>query len=201
MLPSPMTRAGLPASITLQGRTIRLEPLTRDHVPGLMEAATDPAIWRHTAFAKNPEDYFERALAAQMAGEEVPFAVHLIQGDRLAGMTRLFEIDTHHKRCEIGYTWYIPPVWGTKVNPEAKLLLLTHCFENWGARRVQFKTDHENLRSQAAILKLGAVHEGVLRAHMIRPDGTRRDSMIYSITREEWPKVKKGLEQRLEETR
>jgi RimJ/RimL family protein N-acetyltransferase len=83
------------------------------------------------------------------------------------------------------------------VNPEAKLLLLTHCFENWGARRVQFKTDHENLRSQAAIAKLGAVKEGVLRAHMIRPDGSRRDSVIYAITREEWPEVKAALEDRL----
>jgi RimJ/RimL family protein N-acetyltransferase len=112
-------------------------------------------------------------------------------------MSRLFEIDAMHRRCEIGYTWYIPEVWGTSVNPEAKFLLLTHCFETWGAARVQFKTDHENLRSQAAIAKLGAVKEGVLRAHMIRPDGTQRDSVIYSITREEWPGVKAGLKARL----
>ena len=88
-------------------------------------------------------------------------------------------------------------IWGSAVNPEAKLLLLAHCFETWGARRVQFKTDHENLRSQAAIAKLGAVREGVLRAHMIRPDGSRRDSVIYSITREEWPAIRTGLEERL----
>lgn len=191
------TRSGLPAPVPLQGQTVRLEPLMRDHVPGLLEAAKDPEIWRHTAFAKRPEDYFERALNDQAAGEQVPFVVRLVESGRLAGMSRLFEIDTHHRRCEIGYTWYIRDVWGTRVNPEAKLLLLAHCFEDWRARRVQFKTDHENLRSQAAIEKLGAVREGVLRAHMIRPDGSRRDSMIYSITREEWPEVKTRLEARV----
>jgi RimJ/RimL family protein N-acetyltransferase len=186
-----------PAAIPLQGRGIRLEPLTRDHVPDLIQAAKDPAIWRHTAFAKKPEDYFETAFAAQASGEQVPFVVRLLDGGRLVGMSRLLEIDAAHRRCEIGATWYIQKVWGTAVNPEAKLLLLTHCFEHWGARRVQFKTDHENLRSQAAIAKLGAVKEGVLRAHMIRPDGSRRDSVIYSITHDEWPKVKAGLEARV----
>jgi len=184
-----------PSAIPLQGRFIRLEPLTRGHVPALTEAANDPAIWRRSAFARDAETYFAAALEAQAKGEQVPFVV--MKQDRAIGMSRLFEIDEAHRRCEVGYTWYIPEVWGTEVNPEAKLLLLTHCFENWGARRVQFKTDHENLRSQAAIAKLGAVKEGVLRAHMIRPDGTQRHSVIYSITDEEWPKVKAGLEARV----
>lgn len=187
----------LPAAVPLEGRVIRLEPLAPDHVPGLVAASADPAIWRHTAFAKTPDAYFAAAFDVQRTGEQVPFVVRLKADGRLAGMSRLLDIDPHHRRCEIGSTWYIPEVWGTAVNPEAKLLLLTHCFEDWGARRVQLKTDHENLRSQAAIARLGAVKEGVLRAHMIRPDGSRRDSVVYSITREEWPAVRAGLEQRL----
>jgi RimJ/RimL family protein N-acetyltransferase len=181
----------------LAGRDIRLEPLDVSHIPGLTDAASDPAIWRHTSFGKTPEAYFSAALDAEARGEQVPFAVRRIRDRRLVGMSRLFEIDEDHKRCEIGYTWYIPEEWGTRTNPESKLLLLTHCFESWGARRVQFKTDHENLRSQAAIAKLGAVKEGVLRAHIIRPNGSRRDSVIYSITHDEWPKVKAGLRKRL----
>jgi len=186
-----------PESIALTGRYVRLEPLAQAHVEALSTAAADPRIWRHSAFAENAETYFGDALRAAEAGEQVPFVVRLLADGRLVGMSRVFDMDAHHRRCEIGYTWYVPEVWGTAVNPEAKLLLLRHCFEGWGARRVQFKTDHENLRSQAAIAKLGAVREGVLRAHMIRPDGSRRDSVIYSITREDWPAVREALEARL----
>jgi RimJ/RimL family protein N-acetyltransferase len=186
-----------PRAVELEGRFVRLEPLAPAHDQGIALAAADPRIWRHTAFGPDAAAYLAAARAAQKSGEQIPFVVRLLDGDRIVGMTRLFEIDAQHRRCEIGYTWYVPDVWGTAVNPEAKLLLLTHCFDSWGARRVQFKTDHENLRSQAAIERLGAVQEGVLRAHMIRPDGSRRDSALYSITREEWPKVKAGLEARL----
>ncbi len=183
------------APARLEGCFVRLEPLRPDHVPALAAAASDRRIWRHSAFAKDADAYFDAALEAQARGDQIPFVV--VKGGSPVGMSRLFEIDEGHKRCEIGYTWYIPEVWGTKVNPDAKLLLLIHCFETWDARRVQFKTDHENLRSQGAIEKLGAVREGVLRAHMIRPDGSQRDSVIYSITRAEWAKVKAGLEDRL----
>ena len=181
----------------LAGRHVQLELLEQAHIAGLTDAAADPAIWRHTAFGPSQDAYFSAAFDAQASGEQIPFAVRRVKDGKLLGMTRLFEIDEAHKRCEIGYTWYIPEEWGTGTNPEAKLLLLSHCFENWGARRVQFKTDHENLRSQAAIAKLGAVKEGVLRAHMIRPDGSQRDSMIYSITREELQDVKARLEARV----
>lgn len=189
--------SGLPPSVPLSGAVVRLEPLTADHESEIDAASADPRIWSHTAFARTAKDYVSAALIAAEMGEQIPFVVRRLSDGKVAGMSRLFEIDTHHLRCEIGYTWYIPEEWGTRVNPEAKLLLLTHCFETWGARRVQFKTDNENLRSQAAIAKLGAVKEGVLRAHMIRPDGTQRHSVIYSITREEWPSVKAELEKRL----
>jgi RimJ/RimL family protein N-acetyltransferase len=188
---------GLLPSAPLSGSIVRLEPLTAAHESEIEAASKDPAIWKHTAFARTAKDYVAAALVAKETGEQVPFIVRRLADGKVVGMSRLFEIDAHHKRCEIGYTWYIPEEWGTRVNPESKLLLMMHCFENWGAHRVQFKTDHENLRSQAAIAKLGAQKEGVLRAHMIRPDGTQRHSVIYSVTREEWPGVKAGLQARL----
>jgi N-acetyltransferase len=189
--------SGLPSSVTLTGKIVRLEPLTPAHEAEIAEASNDPRIWKHTAFAKTAKDYVAAALIAQEMREHVPFVVRRLADNKAIGMSRLMDIDTHHMRCEIGYTWYIPEEWGTKVNPQSKLLLMTHCFETWGAHRVQLKTDHENLRSQAAIAKLGAVKEGVLRAHMIRPDGTQRHTVLYSVTREEWPQVKAGLEARL----
>lgn len=189
--------SGLPSSVILIGKIVRLEPLTPEHEAEIAQASNDPRIWRHTAFAKTAKDYVAAALIAKEMGEQVPFVVRRVSDSKLIGMSRLMDIDAHHKRCEIGYTWYIPEEWGTKVNPESKLLLMTHCFEDWGAHRVQLKTDHENLRSQAAIAKLGAVKEGVLRAHMIRPDGTQRHTVLYSVTREEWPEVKAGLAARL----
>jgi RimJ/RimL family protein N-acetyltransferase len=189
--------SGLPPAIPLSGSVVRLEPLTAEHESEIEAASADPRIWVHTAFARTAKDYVSAALIASEMGEQVPFVVRRVSDGHVVGMSRLFEIDAHHLRCEIGYTWYIPGEWGTKVNPESKLLLMTHCFETWGARRVQFKTDHENVRSQSAIAKLGAQKEGVLRAHMIRPDGTQRHSAIYSVTREEWPGVKAGLETRV----
>ncbi len=189
--------SGLPPSVAITGAVIRLEPLTAAQEGEIEAASSDPRIWTHTSFAKTAKDYVSAALIARDLGEQVPFVVRRLSDGKVIGMSRLIDIDAHHMRCEIGYTWYIPEEWGRGVNPEAKLLLMTHCFETWGARRVQFKTDNENLRSQAAIAKLGAVKEGVLRAHMIRSDGTQRHSVIYSVTREEWPKVKAGLEARV----
>ena len=162
----------------------------------LAEAAGDEHIWGYSVRGDTGA-YLAAARNGLAAGEQVPFAVRLLSDGRLIGMSRLFEIDTAHRRLELGYTWYIPEFWGTAVNPEAKLLLLTHAFESWGARRVQFKVHHGNLRSQAAVEKLGAVREGVLRAHMIQPDGSRRDSVVFSIIAEEWPAVKARLQERL----
>ncbi len=102
------------------------------------------------------------------------------------------------KATEIGWTWYSPKVWGTVVNPECKYLLLEHAFEEWGAIRIQLKTDNMNIHSQEAILKLGAKFEGRLRNHRFRRDGTIRDTMMYSIIREEWPEVKSSLNKRIE---
>jgi RimJ/RimL family protein N-acetyltransferase len=135
---------------------------------------------------------------AEEKNEEYGFAVVLRRGGRVVGSTSYLGIVLKHKSAEIGATWYSADVQGTAVNPECKLLLLKHAFEDWGAVRVQLKTDVNNTHSQRAILKLGAKFEGRLRNHGIRPDGTIRDAMLYSMIPSEWPTVKKGLEARIE---
>jgi RimJ/RimL family protein N-acetyltransferase len=137
-------------------------------------------------------------LKAEEKNEEYAFAVVLKRGGRVVGSTSYLGIVLKHKSVEIGATWYSADVQGTAVNPECKLLLLKHAFEDWGAVRVQLKTDINNTHSQRAILKLGAKFEGRLRNHGIRPDGTIRDAMLYSMIPSEWPTVKKGLEARIE---
>jgi RimJ/RimL family protein N-acetyltransferase len=147
--------------------------------------------------AESMEAWIAEALEAQDRGLEYPFTVIQTPGGRVVGSTRYMDVQAASKGVEIGWTWYAPETWGTVVNPEAKFLLLRHAFEEWGAIRVQLKTDLKNLRSQAAIKKLGAKEEGVLRRHRFRRDGTIRDSVIFSIIREEWPAVKAALEERI----
>lgn len=137
-------------------------------------------------------------LKAEERGEEYVFAVTLKREKEVVGSTAYFGIVSKHRSAEIGYTWYSPDVWGTAVNPECKFLLLKHAFEDWGAVRMQLRTDANNAHSQRAIVKLGANFEGKLRNQGIRPDGSIRDSMLYSIIPSEWPTVKKGLEARIE---
>ena len=129
---------------------------------------------------------------------EYAFAVFLKPNNRMVGSTSYLDVAPKRKIAEIGSTWYSSEVQGTVVNPECKYLLLKHAFEDWSAIRVQLGTDVKNVHSQRAILKLGAKFEGRLRNHGIRPDGSIRDSMLYSIISEEWPTVKKGLEARIE---
>jgi RimJ/RimL family protein N-acetyltransferase len=135
------------------------------------------------------------ALERQASGAEYPFVVCV--ADRVVGSTRYLEVDEANRTAEVGWTWYSSEVWATHVNPAAKLLLLQHAFEDWAAIRIQFKLDSRNERSEAAVRKLGAVYEGCLRSHRVRPDGTIRDSLVFSIISSEWPKVRAGLEDRL----
>lgn len=189
--------------VTLTGPHIRLEPLRATHAQALLAVAQDPQIW--TWMSALPvtqaamDTWIEEALGAQARGSEYPFAVVDLHGNRVVGSTRYMDVEPASKGVEIGWTWYAPETWGTVVNPEAKYLLLRHAFQDWGAIRVQLKTDLKNVRSQAAIKKLGAKQEGILRNHRFRRDGTIRDSVVFSIIREEWPQVKAGLEQRLGE--
>src|SRR5213594_3017837 len=141
----------------------------------------------------------EDGLRAQERGEEYAFAVFLKKDEKIIVSTAYLNVVPHHKRLEIGSTWYTPETQGTAANPECKFLLLKHAFEDWGAVRVQLGTSVNNVHSQRAILKLGAKFEGRLRNHGIRHDGSVREvAMLYSIISSDWPLVKKGLEARIE---
>jgi RimJ/RimL family protein N-acetyltransferase len=188
--------------ITLQGNVVRLEPLSIEHVPGLAAVGIDEEIWRNMPYGemKDQEDiarWVRGVLALAEGGADIPFAVIHLQSGRIAGATRYMDIRPAHRGLEIGGTWYGPDFRRTGVNTECKYLLLQHAFEVMKCIRVQFKTDSRNERSQRAIERLGAVKEGMLRNHMILPDGHQRHSVYYSILESEWPRVKTGLEQRM----
>jgi N-acetyltransferase len=187
-------------AIVLRGRWVQLEPLDQRHREGLRAAADDERIWQHTLVVAREagfDAWFDDVMAQRDAGRQIPFAVRHLVGDQLAGSTSYLDINLRHKRIEIGATWYHPQVWGTEVNPESKLLLLTHAFEVLGMNRVAFVTDSRNERSQAAIAKLEAVREGVCRSHMVTQGGRVRDSVLFSIIAAEWPKLKEQLTARL----
>jgi RimJ/RimL family protein N-acetyltransferase len=191
----------MPLSVPpLVGRHVRLEPLAEAHRESLRVAADDERIWRHTlTIARGPgfDEWFDEARTLYAAGARVPFAVRRLADDTLIGSTSYLDIVLKHRRIEIGSTWYRPDYWGTVVNPECKLLLLAHAFDVLGVNRVALITDRTNERSQAAIAKLGAVREGVLRAHMIVEGGRVRDSVVFAITTAEWPAVRERLTARV----
>jgi RimJ/RimL family protein N-acetyltransferase len=188
------------AAPTLTGRWVQLEPLAEEHREDLRSAADDERIWRHTlVLGRGPgfDDWFDEALANRQAGRQLPFAVRRTADGRLVGSTSYLDPSARHRRVEIGSTWYAPDVWGGQVNPECKLLLLRHAFEVFAVNRVAFVTDLLNERSQAAIARLGAVREGVLRCHMVTQGGRVRDSVLFSIVAADWPGVCAGLTARL----
>jgi len=184
----------------LSGRWVRLEPLSQAHREPLRLAADDDRIWRHTiTVARGPgfDEWFDEAMRQYAAGTRVPFAVRRLADDVLIGSTSYLDVALKHKRVEIGSTWYRPDLWATAINPECKLLLLTHAFDVLGVNRVALITDRTNERSRAAIAKLGAVQEGVLRSHMVVQGGRIRDTVVFSITASEWPAVRERLAARL----
>jgi RimJ/RimL family protein N-acetyltransferase len=187
--------------ITLTGSRIRLEPMRAAHAPALLEAGRAPEIWNwmpaRPVTPQAMEEWLNRALEAESQGREYPFVVVMESDGRVIGSTRYLNVEEDERTVEIGWTWYAPEHWGGLVNPEAKYLLMRHAFEDWRAIRVALKTDVKNLHSQAAIRKLGARYEGTLRNQRIRPDGSYRDTVIFSIIEAEWPAVKAKLEQRL----
>ncbi|MCU0485210.1 MAG: GNAT family N-acetyltransferase [Anaerolineales bacterium] len=188
--------------ITLVGRTVRLVPLSEAHVPGLARVGLDDSIWRLMRYGEMRTEadihrFVTRLLQKQAAGTDLPFAVVLIASGEPIGCTRYMDIDQDDRSVEIGGTWYGTAYQGSGVNTECKYLLLSYAFENLGCIRVHFKTDLRNVRSQRAIEKLGAVREGLVRNHVILPDGYIRSSVIYSILAEEWPAVKANLEQQI----
>jgi len=187
--------------VTLEGRLIRLEPLSLDHVAGLAEVGLDPAIWRWTIARPTTVDqlraWAEAAIAGRDAGAELPFATIDRATGRPIGSSRYLNIVLEHRRVEIGWTWVAPAWQRTGVNREAKLLMLAHAFDTLGCRRVEFKTDSLNEPSRTALLGIGAQFEGIFRNHMVMPDGRMRHSAYYSVIDEEWPAVRAGLERSL----
>ena len=186
-----------PAPVTLSGTHVRLEPLERRHLPDLFAAGGgDEELWRWQGGpAPHTEEELGGKLDAVLAGPYVAFAV--VRAESAVGWTTYMDIEVQHERLEIGWTWYGRAHWRSPVNTETKVLLLTHAFEDLGMGRVQLKTDQMNLRSQAAIARLGATREGVLRRHMRRHDGTWRDTVYFSILADEWAAIKLRLSQRL----
>ena len=185
--------------VTLVGKSVRLEPLTETHVPGLAVIGCDDRIWRLMRYGliRSEEDmrlWVRSLLEGQAAGTDLPFAVIQLASGRVVGATRFMEIHPEHLGLEIGGTWYGLEFQRTAVNTECKYLLLRHAFEVLGAIRVQFKADVRNELSWHAIERIGAKREGVLRNHYILPNGVRRDSVYYSIIDQEWPGVKERLE-------
>lgn len=185
--------------VTLTGRNVRLEPLTLDHAEGLWRASSPDLFaymwsWEHTP---SPEEFRQVVQHTLEVPDWLSFAIVLIETGQAVGSTSFLDIRPAHRGLEIGATWIGKAYQGTNINPENKYVLLRHCFETLGTLRVQLKTDGRNLHSQRAIAKLGARLEGTLRKHIIMPDGYFRDSVMFSITEEEWPGVKAGLEERL----
>jgi len=186
--------------VVLTGKYVRLEPMTEEHVPGLAEIGVGQTFWDFMLYGNintvdDMRNWVMDILARTEKGTDLPFvAIHLASG-RVAGATRYLNIMPKDRGLEIGGTWYGPEFQRTPVNTECKYVLLQHAFETLGCIRVQLKTDLRNERSQKAIERIGAVKEGILRNHMILPDGRYRDSVYYSILDTEWLEVKKRLEE------
>ena len=188
------------APVVLSGWGVRLEPLARQHLSALQDAVADGDVGGLNYVAvPGPEGmgpWLDHALAMAEAGSELPFV--LIDADRVVGTTRFYDINPDVPTLAIGYTFHAASVWRTHVNTANKRLLLGHAFDTLGVQSVYFHTSHLNLRSQAAIERLGAQRDGVLRAHKRHKDGSLRDTVVYSITAAEWPAVREHLDARLE---
>lgn len=190
-----------PLPTILAGDHVRLEPLKHEHRDALNTAAADGALWNlwytHIPKPDKMEHYITTALEEQAAGKSLPFVVIKQSDNAIVGCTRYLNIETVVHRLEIGATWYAQSVQRSAVNTECKFLLLTHAFERLGCIAVEFRTHRFNEQSRNAILRLGAMQDGILRNHRIMPDGTLRDTMVYSILNTEWPTVKSHLKFKL----
>jgi len=205
--------------VTLYGSLVCLEPMKIEHVPDLCEAASeDRSTYAYTTVPNGIEEakyYVDKALTAYSKGHELPFVVRHTETGRIVGTTRFLDLEVFSwppgvgigplptdtdppTVAEIGSTWYAPSVQRTGVNTECKLLMLTHAFNVWNTIRVTLKTDARNIRSRSAIERLGATLEGIRRAHIPANDGSVRDTAYYSILSEEWPLIRKSLQERLQ---
>jgi N-acetyltransferase len=191
--------------IVLEGRYVRLEPMTIGHVGSLWSVGSDPALWEwiptQVKSRSDMENYVGSGLADAERGVALPFVTIDRKTNKVVGSTRFGNLEPAHRRAEIGWTWVTPGWQRTYVNTEAKLLMLKHAFEVWRCIRVELKTDELNEHSRNAISKLGAVQEGIFRQHMITETGRFRNSVYFSIIDSEWDAVKQRLERRLAATK
>ena len=194
-----MSPAFEPKPIILTGRHVRLEPLERRHLPALLDAARDPETFRYFVTPPLGEEkemtkWLDQILKGQAAGTDVGWATVRISDGRVVGATTYLDIRRANRGLEIGNTWIAPEAQRTPVNTEAKFLQLRHAFEDLGAWRVQLKTDERNAKSRAAIARIGAIFEGILRKYQVRSDGYIRNTAMFSLTTEEWPAARARLE-------
>ena len=186
-----------PEPVALRGAHARLEPLSHDHLTGLVEAVKDGELWKlWYTFVPKPEDMakeIDRRLGLQKAGLMTPFTVFDADGN-IAGMTTYMNVDAANRRVEIGSTWYAKRVQRSALNTQCKRLLLAHAFETLNCIAVEFRTHFFNHPSRRAIERLGAKQDGILRSHQVTPNGTLRDTVVYSIIASEWPTVRAHLD-------
>lgn len=196
--------ARAPEPVILRNAVVELRPLAPDDAPDLFAVLDHAEVWAAGyggGPAARPADV--AAMTAFVTGhllgatDRVSWSVRLRGSGELVGTSSLGDVDLPNESAHLGWTAYAPPVWGTAVNPAAKLAILTHAFEDCGLGRVRLQTDALNTRSQAAIARLGAVREGVARRHRRRADGTFRDTVVFSILADEWPRVRAGLQERV----
>lgn len=189
--------------VLLEGQKVKLAPLGSEHFPSLLEIGKQKIIWENFTIDGSDEEQLISNLQSGMlmraSGEQYPFAIIDKKTGKTIGSTRFLNIFSEHRKLEIGSTWYDPAYWGTGYNTECKYLLLEHCFETLKTARVQLQTSEKNLRSRAAIQKIGATFEGMLRKERILPNGNFRNTAVFSIIDDEWPQVKQMLQKRLSE--
>jgi N-acetyltransferase len=184
----------------LRGEHVFLELLSPDHREVIRGLARDGRIWEFNKmlpiddkYDTSYDEYFDTALDRDALGGQLTFVIKDSQDDSIIGMTRLYEINPREKTAVIGYTWYIPSVWGRVHNKECKLLMIQYVFEEMKFNRVELRVAHQNIRSQRAVEKLGAIKEGILRKHGYRNDGSIRHTVVYSIIDDEWPATKEKI--------
>ena len=183
----------------LKGQIVQLEQFSEIHVADLRAIAFEESIWEHLPYQirtpDNFKDYVKQIIVESENQSQITYVIRLLQNNAIIGCTSFLNIDRQNRKLEIGGTWIAPSAWGTGVNSECKLLLLTHCFEDLNVMRVELLTRESNIRSQKAIEKNGGVKEGVIRCHRINADGSFRNTVIYSYIQPEWAIAKAALQQ------
>ncbi|MDB5207233.1 MAG: family N-acetyltransferase [Flavisolibacter sp.] len=190
----------------LRGQFIYLELLQPEDVPQLKTLAFDARLWEYTktllineTFDAQFDKYIATAFDPRNTGMQISFVMRDAVTNNLIGMTRYYKIEPSQKRLSVGYTWYTPAYWGKVHNKECKLLLLQYAFDELHFQRVEFEVEHQNIRSQKAVEKIGGVREAVLRKHGLHADGTIRDTVVFSVIDDEWPATKSRLQEMIEQ--